>query len=130
MLLLVAFCCLAAVAFAQPKPRPGGPSKNPPALKLAASGSASTSYVACYFGSQWEWGRTPNNQYFTMNGTLLGSVANSGQGFSTSTANSTILEACNQAKIYNKISASFTAAYSAYSNVGHNYYIVSTQLYP
>lgn len=130
ILVVVVFSCLATAAFAKAKPRAGGPSKNPPALKAAAAGAAATSYVACYFGSKWEWGLTPGNDYFTMSGVLLSSVGGSGQGFSTSTANSTILAACEQAKSYNKISESFTGAYSAFKNAGNNYYIVSTQLYP
>ena len=49
-------------AFGASKSKGMGPKAGPP--KLAAA--TSSSYVACYFGNQWEWGTQGDGSYYSM----------------------------------------------------------------
>ena len=111
-------------AFGASKSKGRGPKAGPP--KLAAA--TSSSYVACYFGNQWEWGTQGDGSYYSMTGewpsTKIGTV------FTTSTDPGTIVQSCMNVKSQKGIGAAFTGAYAAVKNLGSNYAIVNSALIP
>jgi hypothetical protein len=87
--------------------------------------AAGYSYVACYFGSNWNWGLAPDNKYYSMAGEWKTLSFTKIQVFVTSTSQSDIEAACARAKAYYKITDSFTGGYAATKSAGYNYIILS-----
>ena len=94
--------------------------------------AAGYSYVACYFGSNWNWGLAPDNKYYSMAGEWKTLNFTKVQVFVTSTSQSDIQAACARSKAYYNIKDNFTAGYAATQSAGYNYIILSNGacLYP
>jgi hypothetical protein len=94
--------------------------------------AAGYSYVACYFGGNWNWGLAPDNKYYSMAGEWKTLNFTKVQVFVTSTSQSDIQAACARSKAYYNIKDNFTAGYAATQSAGYNYIILSNGacLYP
>jgi hypothetical protein len=90
---------------------------------------AGYSYVACYFGTvskhQWKWGLTPDNSWYSMTGDRKKLSFSKIEVFVTTTPQADIETACARSKARYKIAEPLLAAYSAMTNTGRNFLILS-----
>lgn len=91
--------------------------------------------ITCYFKNgarPWEWGLTPNNQYYTFSGDWKTTQYTKLQKFFTSVDQGQLTTACSQADAYYQNGGSLVAYFSASKSGGYNYPIVlgDTELYP